>query len=241
MQIVQSLLLSLIALAPLGALSAEEAIFSPPAAVSEATAPVEATLVSENKTITPGQPFWVGVELKMAEGWDTYWQNPGDVGMPTQINWQLPEGFEAGSIQWPYPEKMTTDNMVAFGYTDEVLLLTQITPPKDFKDSTALLKANVSWLACNQSCQPGSADLQLELPVSKEAAVKNDIYATRFDQVRSSLPGPSVATAKMKDGRIIVNLQGELEKTFESVLFIPEKGNVIDHSAPQDVKSVVVV
>ncbi len=53
--------------------------------------PVQARLIAEDQSIQPGHPFWVGVELKMAEGWDTYWINPGDVGFPTKVDWHLPE------------------------------------------------------------------------------------------------------------------------------------------------------
>jgi len=44
-----------------------------------------------------------GVELKLDEGWHTYWKNPGDAGSPTKIEWQLPTGISAGEIQWPLP------------------------------------------------------------------------------------------------------------------------------------------
>ena len=47
-----------------------------------------------------------GVELKLDEGWHTYWKNPGDAGSPTKIEWQLPTGISAGEIQWPLPHRI---------------------------------------------------------------------------------------------------------------------------------------
>src|SRR5262245_61239979 len=78
--------------------------------------PVVATLLSDQTTIQPGKPFWVGVELKMADGWDTYWINPGDAGFPTKITWDLPQGFQAGETQWPFPEKFSAQSLVGYGY-----------------------------------------------------------------------------------------------------------------------------
>ena len=43
-----------------------------------------------------GQSFTVGVELRMDEGWHTYWQYTGDAGLPTSIEWDMPGGFEPG-------------------------------------------------------------------------------------------------------------------------------------------------
>ncbi|MCH9609738.1 MAG: Thiol:disulfide interchange protein DsbD [Chlamydiales bacterium] len=210
--------------------------FSPLAHAAEgAQEPVKATLVSENTSVAAGEPFWVGVELKMADGWDTYWQNPGDAGFPTQINWQLPEGFEAGSIKWPYPEKFTNESMVGFGYTDSVLLLTEITPPKVLPSELIDLKANVTWLACNDSCQPGQADLHLTLPVTDQAPTKDREMAKVFEKVKAALPQDTSATVKTKKDEIIVNLKSP-KGNFDSVVFIPQHGEVIDYQAPQEVK-----
>ena len=41
---------------------------------------------------SPGQTDDVALRLKMADGWHTYWQNPGDSGLPTTITWTLPAG-----------------------------------------------------------------------------------------------------------------------------------------------------
>src|SRR5206468_8787492 len=90
---------------------------------------VEAELVSEVASIQPGQPFWVALRLKMEEHWHTYWQNPGDSGLASKITWNLPEGFSADPIKWPYPERIEAQPLVSFGYSGEVFLLVKIHPP----------------------------------------------------------------------------------------------------------------
>src|SRR5215210_5687367 len=66
---------------------------------------VKAELIADTNAVVPGKPFTAGLLLRMVPGWHTYWQNSGDSGMPTRIEWQLPPGFKAGEIQWPLPEK----------------------------------------------------------------------------------------------------------------------------------------
>lgn len=198
--------------------------------------PVVATLLSDQKSIQPGHPFWVAVELKMADGWDTYWINPGDAGFPTKVEWTLPEGFQVSPIQWPYPEKFVMQSLVGYGYTHSVLLLAEITPPSHINGPVDL-KANVSWLACKEQCVPGNASLTLSLPVSEGPSLKNEAIASQFSDARRHLPKAlskeeGTLVAESKDKEIVLNVKGHFEDVNEA-LFIPETKEVIDGVAPQ--------
>lgn len=201
------------------------------------TSPVEAKLLSEVQSIKPGENFWVGIELQIAEGWDTYWINPGDSGIATNVQWQLPEGFSVGSLHWPYPEKFTNDTMVGFGYTHTVLLLAEVTPPMDLKETTHL-KAKVQWLACKEQCMPGSAEVALTLPVNATVSEKDPKNSASFTQARAQLPqslAQNALSASSTKEEIILNFKpgmgdfGEIVEAF----FVPEKGEIIDYAAPQ--------
>lgn len=202
--------------------------------------PVKAELIAKENSIQPGRPFWVAVKLEMQQGWDTYWMNPGDAGFPTQIAWELPKGFTAGPIHWPYPERFDNDSLVAFGYTEKTLLLTEITPPSSLKEGeTITLVADVNWLACNDSCVPGSAHLVLDLPVSPLLS-ENNAYSTDFAAAERSLPKKPHEHAadlvvKGKKKQIALHLKPLLDGfgEIEDVAFIPEEGQGINYSAPQ--------
>ena len=68
----------------------------PASAAPVKTPHVEAELVSERTALVPGAATTVALRLQMADGWHTYWQNPGDSGLPTTLAWKLPEGVTAG-------------------------------------------------------------------------------------------------------------------------------------------------
>ena len=85
---------------------------------------VDAKLIADTTTVVPGREFTAGLLLKMQPGWHTYWQFPGDAGIPTGIKWNLPPGWEAGPIQWPIPLKLDEPGDIQiYGYHDEVLLM----------------------------------------------------------------------------------------------------------------------
>src|SRR5215475_3066699 len=90
---------------------------------------VTVRLISDAASIEPGSTFWVGLRERIAPGWHTYWINPGDSGEPPSIEWKLPEGFGAGPIVWPRPERLKVGPFMSFGYEREVVLLVQVTAP----------------------------------------------------------------------------------------------------------------
>lgn len=163
------------------------------AALSAHAAPVkteyvEAELVSEQLSLVPGQPAWIGLRLKHTKDWHTYWRNPGDSGLPTKIEWQLPPGYTAGPIEWPVPKRIPVPPLANYGYEGEVLLLTELQVPRTVFGGSVRLKARADWLVCKTVCIPDGADLELELPVVQGSPAPDPRFATLFAATRSALP-----------------------------------------------------
>ena len=52
---------------------------------------VAARLLSEQSHVRAGDQWWVALELKHDPNWHTYWINGGDAGIPTTLQWDLPQ------------------------------------------------------------------------------------------------------------------------------------------------------
>ena len=158
---------------------------------------LEIQLVAEKKALQSAEPFSVGLHIRHHAGFHTYWKNPGIVGVPTQIEWQLPEGFKAGPIEWPTPELTKMAIYPVYGYEREVLLPITITPPKGFEASKSegvLLKAKTAWMCCAKTCHPGFTTLSLEIPCSQPTSQSADTkWARMFAQERKNAPVASDA------------------------------------------------
>jgi thiol:disulfide interchange protein DsbD len=123
-------------------------------------------------------------------GWHTYWQNPGDSGMATSVQWTLPKGWKAGPIEWPVPEVLTGPSGTNYCYPKEVLLPELVTPPADASLGQQItLKAKVGWLVCNEVCVAGNADLTLDLTIGVNNVANHD-SAPRLRAVVAALPKP---------------------------------------------------
>ncbi|MFZ1217957.1 MAG: protein-disulfide reductase DsbD domain-containing protein, partial [Chthoniobacterales bacterium] len=173
---------------------------------------VQASLVADVSAVIPGKPFTVGLLLKMAPHWHTYWRFSGDAGLPTEIKWNLSPGWKAGEIQWPIPFRLIDPGDIeTYGYENEVMLLQEITPPSSLPDSSVKLSAEANWLVCEKLCIPGSATLQVELPVSdKNGPANEDLFARYRRLLPQKWPEGRVASA-------IWNRSGkEMQLTVES-------------------------
>jgi thiol:disulfide interchange protein DsbD len=205
---------------------------------------VEAELVPEAPAVEAGKPFTVGLRLKLEPHWHVYWKNPGDAGLPVSVEWDLPEGFAAGPIQWPYPDRIAMDPLLDYGYEGEVLFPVEITPPASSTGGSAVLKAKAKWLVCNQICLPGGADLSLTLPI--QAAGKppaadpasTEAMKELFRLGRARLPLPSSPwTFSAVANDTLVTLVAKAPPGFQGkhpgFLFFPEEQEVIENAALQ--------
>ena len=162
---------------------------------------VEAELVAAQTALVPGEPLTVALRLTMQKGWHTYWQNPGDSGLPTTLEWKLPAGISAGPIEWPAPHALPAGPLVNYGYDGEVLHLVQLTPqPTLTTGAPAVLRARADWLVCKEVCIPEGADLELALPVDKTAA-PDPRWGAPIAAARAALPRPLAGWKTTAEGK----------------------------------------
>src|SRR4030095_11626588 len=200
---------------------------------------VRSQLLADTNAIVPGKPFTVGLLLRMAPGWHTYWKFSGDAGLPTELKWKLPPGWKAGEIQWPIPLKtIDPGDIETYGYENEVLLMQEITPPSKLDDSSAKLSTEANWLVCEKICIPGRATLQLDLPVgSTSQPAKTNVFARYRRLVPQNWPGPNVARADWSrvGSDLRLKITSETLAKYPAVDFfpLPEQETIVGHPAIQ--------
>lgn len=193
---------------------------------------LKAELVSEYRQLQPGQTVSLALHTEHEPNWHTYWLNPGDSGLATSIDWQLPGGVTAGPIQWPTPKAISIPPLVNYGYEHQVSLLTQITLPADYSASSLQLVANVDWLVCKEICIPASAELRLTLPVAATAEL-SDAAAPLFVNARAAMPQPLMVIGRYQVQAGHFSAVIELPADLQASTFFVGAGEVVDHAAPQ--------
>jgi thiol:disulfide interchange protein DsbD len=146
-------------------------------------------LVHAPQGIRAGQTFWLGLQIEHQPHWHTYWQNPGDSGLPTRVQWQLPAGLQAGDIAWPLPKKIPIGTLANYGYEGRLLLTVPVTAGGDFRfpDSGPLaLGLQAEWLVCRQECIPQEGRFTLSLA----SAATQTPHAASFESAQKLSPKP---------------------------------------------------
>ena len=210
--------------------------------VSEDPSPhSSAELIPEVETIRPGEPFTVGLRLTLDPGWHSYWLNPGDAGQPASIEWDLPDGYDAGEISWPYPHRIEEPSVVSYGYDNEVMLLTEITPPPSLSSGrTVTFAAQARWLVCENICLPAMADLEFEINVRDEDPAPNRGWRDEFEETRRLLPTVveswQMSAVRSHEGyHLNIVSSGMALPSFDGAFFYINERGVLDHAAEQPV------
>ena len=221
----------------LAALSlAAGAAFSAPLVKTEH---VEADLVAETTTAVAGQPTTIGLRLRMAPQWHTYWKNPGDSGLPTRIQWVLPQGWKAGEIQWPYPHRLPIGPLMNYGYEDEVVLLVDVTPAAGTAPGKYPLQAKAEWLVCKDICIPEKGDVDTEVAIATTPPQPNGRAQASIERARNGLPVAAPGwkfESALTATDLVVRMEPPAGATVPANLqFYPEREQLIEPAAPQKI------
>jgi thiol:disulfide interchange protein DsbD len=181
--------------------------------------------------VAAGKPLWLGLQITHQPHWHTYWKNPGDSGLPTTLDWQLPAGFAAGEIAWPQPKQLPVGPLMNFGYEGTVLLPVAVTVPAGFAADMLDVRLRADWLVCKDICIPESGEFVLRLP-ARAATVAN---AEAFERHRAALPktpAGASARAEVREGALWVRASG-LPSAWQgqALQFFPETAGVTDNAA----------
>ena len=179
-----------------------------------------------------GKPLWVGLQIQHQPGWHTYWKNPGDSGLPTQLNWTLPAGATAGATLWPTPKKIAVANLANYGFEGIVMLAAPVTVSESFQSPSGefVINLKAQWLVCKTECIPEEGEFTLKIPVRGSTALTRAIFMDA--QAREPKPHtgtmtfvPAEKSLKLLVSGLPAAWQGKLLEAF------PEDGEVIETAA----------
>lgn len=134
---------------------------------------VRAELIADVSEIRPGDSFRAGVRFTIADGWHIYGEDPGLTGLPTKIDWQLPDGASAGPVHYPPTVPFLFLGEPGDGYTETVVLWSTIQTSPDLTD-TLTIEATASWLVCREVCMPGKTTVSLTLPIGPQSVTSEN-------------------------------------------------------------------
>src|SRR5262245_13725784 len=190
---------------------------------------IEPQLVAEGPA-PPGGEVELAIHMRTNPGWHGYWLNPGDAGLPMEMNWSLPEGIAAGPLRYPVPTRLTVAGLMNYVYERDYAVLVRLKVPAGAK-GVIPIRAAARWLACtDRVCVPEQGELSLDLPVGAGVPQR-----AQFDRWRQALPQPLASAGRFAVVgnilRIAIPLPASVE-VGEPYLF-PITDGPVDYEAKQ--------
>jgi thiol:disulfide interchange protein DsbD len=191
------------------------------------------SLISERTALTPGSSQWIGLRFDLEPGWHIYWTNPGDSGEPPKVTWNLPNGIQAGDLQFPAPQRIKDHSLIDYGYQDKVILLSQLSVPQSSTFNKADIAADVRYLVCREVCVPGKEHVSVTLPLAVEAKSSPDESTIQSAKARlpQALPAGVRVSGAVEGDFLVVTVAGKRPDVESIKDFMPADAPIVDTTA----------
>jgi thiol:disulfide interchange protein DsbD len=190
------------------------------------TGHAEASLVT-NLQDTQQESFYLGVRLKMKEGWHTYWENPGDSGGAFEASWVQNEDIIIENVEWPTPVTIPYPPLMTYGYEGDVIFPFKVFRAIDSDLSIVSLK--FSFLICSDICIPEEAELNIDLSTAKPSLM--------LEQTIKNLPIDFLDT-KTSVSDETIKIQFQAPKMFSEAYFFPREDGLFTYTSVQDLNQI---
>lgn len=188
---------------------------------------VNARLLCDGTALVPGRAATIGITFDIAPGWNLYWRNPGDSGLPISVKFDSPPGITIGEALWPVPEReVLPGDILDYIYRRRVTLLFPVaaSPTLSPSSGSVTIKADLKWLVCKEACVPGARSIEMTIPISSIAEASKDLHlieSARQRLPRSSAEQPTPMVSVKWAGRTLeVSCTGA-----EELIFFPYEGD----------------
>ena len=190
---------------------------------------IDPKLVAEGPAVRGGE-VELAIVMRTRPGWHGYWLNPGDAGLPMEVQWRLPPGFSVSDLRYPVPTRLTIAGIMNYVYERDYAVLVRMKAPPG-ASGTVPIRAEARWLACTDKiCVPESGSFELDLPVGTGTPNR-----AQFDGWRRALPRPLATPAAFQSTGDVYRVAIPLPRSVavDDPYVFPIDDGPIDYAAPQ--------
>ncbi|WP_277850409.1 protein-disulfide reductase DsbD family protein [Moellerella wisconsensis] len=148
------------------------------------------------------------LDIKLAQGWKTYWRSPGEGGIAPEIKWQSP--VEASQWFWPTPHRFDVAGISTQGYSGDVSLPIELKVSESLKSLAGVLTLSTCSNVCVLTDYPFELDLTQSAPGD---------FAWLFNQAKGTVPAEKglveQATVGFTGNQLVINLNKTNELSWQ--------------------------
>lgn len=150
------------------------------------------------------------LDVKLDDGWKTYWRSPGEGGVAPEIVWSTP--VDTIDWQWPAPGRFDVAGVSTQGYMGDIIFPITVSS----KDKLDKLTGVLTLSTCSNVCI--LTDYPFELDLTEPAPAD---FTWAFNQAKGAVPPTSGLVEQAKAGFANEKLVIELQKNSGSAWIKP--------------------
>ena len=189
-------------------------------------------LLVETNEIVANEDFVIGIKFEIEPGWHIYWKNPGDSGLPAEIEWKNTESIEFKKFLWPSPQKTPEEPLMTYGYYNEVVLPAIFSVDSDYiKNGSSIFE--IDFLICEKICIPEKAVIDFDLSSYSDDDIKvsREILSLWYNELPINFDRKLLVEASNNYFSIEwENKNNDITQAY----FFPENKGLIKYSSKQD-------
>ncbi|RCS23368.1 hypothetical protein DUT91_13875 [Phyllobacterium salinisoli] len=154
----------------------------------------------------PGKTLRGAIQIDLAQGWKTYWREPGDAGVPPQLDLSASSNIEGSEIAFPAPHRFHDGETQWAGYKHSVML--PVTFRLENMEATTRVKGHVFLGVCETICIPVQAAFDLPVKPGEKDPLAHTLVSSAFDRLpQPASPEFGIHEAARKDGHAIFHVR----------------------------------
>ena len=164
----------------------------------------------------------LGLKVNLAPKWKIYWRNPGDAGLPPEINLDNANNIKSGNLLYPNPKRFNFFGIETFGYEKKVIFPLEII----LKDQRQSLSGHLEFNAqvCSEICVPVNHKFNLN---KLNLDYKSKIQLEEINRYKKQVPRLVDQDLKLVSSNFNKN---NLELSFENNLKIKPYDIIVEDS-----------
>ena len=189
-----------------------------------------ASLTLSHITAQPGDRIHAYITLSLQPDWYTYWKNPGDVGEPLSLKWQLPPTITIHPMQWTAPGLFKTGSITSYGFKNQVHVAVPLSLSKTLTTGIIPFTVTANWLICKDICIPQQATLYSSLGIAT-TRIENPDAISIVTSVNDQRPIPMSEFAEymQRNNTLWIKLPYPLTHQIHTIQLYPNQRSDFSH------------
>ena len=168
----------------------------------------------------------LGLKVNLLPKWKIYWRNPGDAGLPPEINFNNANNIKSAKLLYPNPKRFDFFGIETFGYEKKVIFPLEIILEQQEQVMSGLLELNAQ--VCSDICVPVTHKFNLnELNLDNESKIQlGEIIKYKNQVPRLAEQNLKLISSNFEENKLKITFENNLNIKPYDIIIEDSKGHI---------------